>query len=448
MKIKNWFFYACLASCISLGTISCGDDDPIEEDTPGNNDNGNNNENGNENENDKVPDTPDGVLSIAEQQQKLEDVSVKFLEYVDAENFSSIDRLVEYTITEYVDHYNTNNVSKWFEECLDAATSQVTQANSRGYVYNNYARVFKLSNFTGHFTAKNDSWVYTPANDLKFYFNDQYGKPCELSVTYKGEGKKVYAGYDEEWEWDYGYTDYIINCYDQYVYVPEETIVTLLQDGEVLVKAVVKADLSSMQDVEFQLDRDNYNATAEAYVKDYIFKIEQANYKANIGAIVQTSLSKGKEQLVYAKASYDGKIGEYEEDIDVKKVNLEVNIMNQIQVKGDIDDWNKFYNNMEQADTNWDNENNFKSYLNNANDLLSAYLYFNTDTKQAQFKLIPVSDSYYGGEEWYAEPAIFFKDGTSYNTFEVFFNEKDFAKLIRVFNNFVEGFNQFGNYQQ
>ena len=41
---------------------------------------------------------------------------------------------------------------------------------------------------------------------------------------------------------------------------------------------------------------------------------------------------------------------------------------------------------------------------------------------------------------WYAEPVINFDDGTSYSTFNAYFNESDFRSVIDLFNSLIEGY--------
>ena len=44
-----------------------------------------------------------------------------------------------------------------------------------------------------------------------------------------------------------------------------------------------------------------------------------------------------------------------------------------------------------------------------------------------------VEDTWYGRTYWDVEPVICFYDGSSYSTFEAFFNDRDFKKTIDAF---------------
>ncbi len=60
--------------------------------------------------------------------------------------------------------------------------------------------------------------------------------------------------------------------------------------------------------------------------------------------------------------------------------------------------------------------------------------YKNTDVKQASVKLEPFVDETWGGHTyWTVEPVMVFYDGSSYSTFEAFFNDNDFKNTIREF---------------
>ena len=59
---------------------------------------------------------------------------------------------------------------------------------------------------------------------------------------------------------------------------------------------------------------------------------------------------------------------------------------------------------------------------------------FRVVVKQATVKLEPfISESWGGTTYWEAEPVLNFYDGSSYSTFEAFFNDKDFKSVIDTF---------------
>ena len=82
-----------------------------------------------------------------------------------------------------------------------------------------------------------------------------------------------------------------------------------------------------------------------------------------------------------------------------------------------------------------DEEKPFKSYITQANSLIDLNLFYDGKAvKQANVKLEPfVSESWHSYIYWDAEPVLYFFDGSSYSTFEAFFNDKDFKSVIDTF---------------
>ena len=94
---------------------------------------------------------------------------------------------------------------------------------------------------------------------------------------------------------------------------------------------------------------------------------------------------------------------------------------------------------MEKADANDNNESTYKSYILQANSLLDIGLYYgNSNTKQASVFLEPFQQDDYYERNWYCEPVLKFSDGTTYSTFEAFFDETSFQDVIDKFNALID----------
>lgn len=106
-----------------------------------------------------------------------------------------------------------------------------------------------------------------------------------------------------------------------------------------------------------------------------------------------------------------------------------------MQIQGTLSDVRKFVDYIEDADDNSSNESLYKSYLNQANGLADVNLFYdNTSTKQATVSLEPfIDESWSGSTYWTMEPVLNFYDGSSYSTFEAFFNDDDFKSVIDTF---------------
>ena len=91
------------------------------------------------------------------------------------------------------------------------------------------------------------------------------------------------------------------------------------------------------------------------------------------------------------------KVKVYDEDMDeeevtsAKNAKLNFSIMNNnVAVKGNCLDVIKFNNKLEKAEEYYDHETMYKSYINEANEMLDLYVYYKgTDTKQAYVSLEP-----------------------------------------------------------
>jgi hypothetical protein len=68
-------------------------------------------------------------------------------------------------------------------------------------------------------------------------------------------------------------------------------------------------------------------------------------------------------------------------------------------------------------------------------------LYYNSDTRQASIALEPFENEDRYEKYWYSEPVLKFDDGTSYSTFEAFFDKTSFKEVIDNFNKLI------GDYQ-
>lgn len=442
MKILKWFWLPAFALMLTAPIItSCGGDDDEEIVDPD-------------------PNPSDKAMTSTEQKIHLEETGVEVLNLIKTADFRSYVDLFDYVEDTYYD-YETDEVEDWYEGCLEDITK--TLGNDSGetywgdkYYYTDYSRLYAASNFTGHFTAKDGYWDYSKADDLQFIFNDQNGKKCVVKLTTSGSSKEVYVGDEEDYDYDYDYStgNYIeyIDNYENYIKIPEKITISMTQNGSSIISLTLTTDLSSVAGEEFNLEKDKYAVTANVKIKDYEWNLTKASYKAQENAQISMNFKKGSTTIVSMSAYIDAKV-DFEEDEDyedsevevtsAKNAKLNFSIMDdKVAVKGNCLDVIKFNNKMEDAEDYCDEETAYKSYINEANEMLDLYVYYNgTDTKQAYVNLEPFyDDGYYYGGEWDCEPVIRFADGTSYSTFEAFFDEDDFKDLINTFEKLIEDF--------
>lgn len=456
--MKKHFIYL-LAASLSLGMTasglsSCGDDDPTEDVVPpGNNDEKNDDDDSNDGPN--TPVAPDDKLNSTEQKQKLESVANDFMAEVQANNFTSLKNLTEYCTNHYLDNDDFDNdvVNDWFEAALDASSDQVSskKEDHGGWIESRklYNRVIALSNFTGHFTAQKDSWKKEKANNLKFTFTDQDRQLCNITVTSSGKTKKAYVGTTEDWDsfWDQEnnkWYDYI-DEYDEYIMVPEHITVTLTQGNTTLVETVVNIDHSAFTGPEINLMEDGLVTDVVSKVADFTWEVQRAEYSANNNkASITGSMKKGNKTLATFNAQTDDLTTSNDTIYNAGRATFTLDLMGgQMQIVAKCQNAKAYADLLERADDNDDNETLFKSYINQANELTDiAVFYDNGKTRQASMKLMPFKEESYWSSDswWYSEPVIVFDDGSTYSTFNAYFNEKDFRSVIDTFESLMRGY--------
>lgn len=441
------------AVIVSVGFVSCSDGD----------DGGNGDP---EKPVNPVEPSEKDAMSPADQKEYLEKVALEFMDLIPASDFRDIAQLGEYISETYGD-YNWSTVDRWgeeiFEDLRELLGTTTETEHSYGYTYNyiytNYKAVLMASNFTGHFTARNGRWVLEDANDLQFIFYDQKGQECVLKLTTSGSVTKVHAFDIDDWDYDwknntsneyYDHTQYTIG-------VPENITITLTQGGKQVAKNTTKVNLSGINGEEFDLSKGNLTVSSTIELNNgYKFDVSQVAYTANSKASLSTIISKNGKSLVTMGAASDindipsVNVSAFtsdnldEDDYDLDRVNakntfVKLDIIGKVQMQGTISDIRKFANYLDEADDNDTNESTYKSYINQANALMDVNLFYDgSNVKQATIKLEPFADETWNGKTWTVEPIIKFYDGSSYSTFEAFFNEKDFKKTIDAFNKLMD----------
>lgn len=459
---KSFFSISVLAlSAMLSGTVmfsSCGSD------------NDDNDGDGNGTEKPIDPEKPDDKTAMSPQEQKeyLETVAKEFMNTVPSNEFKNLADLGKHISDVYMDQYEWDTVEDWADDIFDelriATGTTDKEKDDWGYncVYTNYKALIMASNFTGHFTARDGKWTLTKANDLQFIFNDKNGSQCVLKLETSGNVKKVHMFDIDDWtDWDYdSYTDY----YDRTAYtvgLPENIVVTLTRGGSNVVKTAVKIDLSGITSEEFDLSKNSLSLSCNTELENgYKIEMSKVAYAANNNASATAVLSKNGKSLATVAIASDitgipsynaGAFGNFDED-DFDKANAKnafakIDILGKVQIQGKISDVRKFFDYIDFAEDNDESESLFKSYINQANALIDFGLFYDgKNTKQADIKLEPFMDDYGYYKDWYNEPVIKFFDGSSYSTFEAFFNDTDFKSVIDTFEDLADEYADLFNF--
>ena len=423
-----------------------------------------------------VPEEPskNEAMTPLEQKEYLDVIARGFMDKTPASDFNEISKLCNHISNTYTDNYDWDEVGDWGSEIFESlkeslgTTDKEQEKDSWGeynYIYTNYKAVVMASNFKGHFKAIGNKWELSKADDLQFIFSDQHGKECVLKLVTSGNVKKVFIGNIDEWvDYNYDYSnDYYISndYYDRTqltVGVPENIVVTLTQGGSQVVKVTVKLNIGDLSNDKFDLSKNQLTASTLVELNNgYKFNVSQVAYNGNNKTSVSFDMSKNGESLASVAFSSDisgipscnidamvsGNIDEEDfNNSNMKNVYVKLDIMGKLQIQGTLSDVRKFTDYINEADDNDDDEKTFKSYVNQANSLANVNLFYDgKSTKQATVTLEAFEEeSWNGMKYWYMEPMLNFYDGSSYSTFDAFFNDKDFKSVIDAFEKLADNY--------
>ena len=423
-----------------------------------------------------VPEEPskNEAMTPLEQKEYLDVIARGFMDKTPASDFNEISKLCNHISNTYTDNYDWDEVGDWGSEIFESlkeslgTTDKEQEKDSWGeynYIYTNYKALVMASNFKGHFKAIGNKWELSKADDLQFIFSDQHGKECVLKLVTSGNVKKVFIGNIDEWvDYNYDYSnDYYISndYYDRTqltVGVPENIVVTLTQGGSQVVKVTVKLNIGDLSNDKFDLSKNQLTASTLVELNNgYKFNVSQVAYNGNNKTSVSFDMSKNGESLASVAFSSDisgipscnidamvsGNIDEEDfNNSNMKNVYVKLDIMGKLQIQGTLSDVRKFTDYINEADDNDDDEKTFKSYVNQANSLANFNLFYDgKSTKQATVTLEAFEEeSWNGMKYWYMEPMLNFYDGSSYSTFDAFFNDKDFKSVIDAFEKLADNY--------
>ena len=414
------------------------------------------------------------AMTPLKQKEYLDVIARGFMDKTPASDFNEISKLCNHISNTYTDNYDWDEVGDWGSEIFESlkeslgTTDKEQEKDSWGeynYIYTNYKALVMASNFKGQFKAIGNKWELSKADDLQFIFSDQYGKECVLKLETSGNVKKVFIGNIDEWvdyNSDYKNDYYISNDYydrtQLTVGVPENIVVTLTQGGSQVVKVTVKLNIGDLSNDKFDLSKNQLTASTLVELNNgYKFNVSQVAYNGNNKTSVSFDMSKNGESLASVAFSSDisgipscnidamvsGNIDEEDfNNSNMKNVYVKLDIMGKLQIQGTLSDVRKFTDYINEADDNDDDEKTFKSYVNQANSLANFNLFYDgKSTKQATVTLEAFEEeSWNGMKYWYMEPMLNFYDGSSYSTFDAFFNDKDFKSVIDAFEKLADNY--------
>ncbi len=412
-----------------------------------------------------------GDMSANEQKSKLDKAGQALADELNVADLRYLSRLSGH-IEETLADYESSAVTNWFETLIEGMTTvgETTTSYETGYwgygrdeitSYSTRINQFLvLSNFTGHFTATAGKWNYEKASDLQFNFKDQEDKSCVLTLQTTGKNKEIALDEQIQRDYDWNYRDSVVvneNGYNGYytiyqtteyidtiamtISLPEKVSLTLTQEGKIKAELKLTTDLSGMSD-DFNPNKDVVKASASLLVENYIFT-ESFNYDANKNAQYNFQANKENKNLLSINAKVEGN---YSQEL-LKTVNLNIDLMDQVQIKGEIKDGNSFVKYIELANNNRRNESKFKANISLADELMDLGIYYDhKNARQAKVSLESFRELEYDYDKggyvnvWECEPVFVFGDGTTHSTFGAFF-ESGFEKTIAKFEKILSDLN-------
>ena len=345
------------------------------------------------------------------------------------------------------------------------------------YTYNYFDRRFKaayeIANYKGHFEVQNGKWVLVQSNvdDLQFTFKDSKNDTWVLRAEATGPFKKVHMLdlKDRDYESDYSDNYAVYKIYTDYkqciISIPKTLAVTLTKNNSQMIKTTVNAELSDITGEEFDISKNDISVSALVEVKDYKINVSQVVYKHNTSATVNITVAKGNTQMLSVAVSSDlsnipsVNVSAFSSHIESKtweytdaNAFIKIDILGKVQIQGKGTKIHSFVDKMEGARKNRESENEFKSYIKEANEYLDLGLYFNNKSlKQANAFLEPFEKtgyrySYPNGYQpykyWGWDMVIQFGDESTYSTMANYFSKSNFRSVYGDIESLIESYSK------
>lgn len=302
-----------------------------------------------------------------------------------------------------------------------------------------------LSTFNGEITLGEGAASFKPADKAVVIYTDDNGIKWTAELSTEGAVKEVYLGKFVTRSESVGYIDE----YGNYVYgesyethskitvgVPEKLIVSLKKNAENYLTSTTTFNVSiSSTGIDPEKDRISITEVFEAQGIKVV--LDKCLCDAAAGNLEQSmAVYKDGKFICSGKASMNGKVDFESEEWSANNINVSIDLLGKMQIKGSCPDAKSINSIMENADPQ--SEKDWDRIVNNLNTKYNLNVYFNGgSTSQAIMNLeARYEDDSYGPYYW-TEPAIEFNDGSRYLLYE-YFTEDNFSDTIEGAESFVE----------
>ena len=454
MTQKKWMIVPIMALTLTAFFAACGSDNdpiqPIPAPTPN-----------------PLPNPLETPLTSEEQKERLNVIGREFFDMMPTSDFNEIKELTNFIVNNYCTE-TPEALNDWVLSCLQAiggeqlpsevATEYENDVDGVHYhyavIYNYTRHIYAISQFRAHVAWNGNEWdvVEQNTNDLQFTCPAANGEQVRATLTTSGNTHKVYVGdLFIDAKTTYNITEELYENLRKYEYdlayleVPEMLNLTLTKGGKTLLTTTIETDLSSMQGSYFNLSHDAYSVAMNTSVAGYTFnnvRVKAQSNKPNGTQVICNVEKNGKKLLsVTIQGEIDSMGGSWdEEDMDPFELNganvsqCNIDILGKLQLKAsckDIAEYMELIDDIEEADS----EIEAKQYLERANSLMSAEIFYNgTSTRQAYAKLETFEQRFFNSSWWDVVPVICFEDGTSYGILDdSYFNENAFRAVVNTY---------------
>lgn len=361
------------------------------------------------------------ALTPDEQKTKVENAANQLMDACPATDFSEYVDLGLYLSETYFDNpnYDYSAIEYQFEQWYDKIYNEGIS---------NDKLVIVLSQFTGEFAFGANEVTYKKASTLKFTIRDEQNRECVCELVTSGTETAV--------SFNDGEMDYTVK-------VPQNITVTVKRAGETLATYSFVFDLR-LSSGGVNPSQDRVGVTETLTVKGYCVEAKVL-YDGSLNQISATaSMTKNGQSLFREEiAGTLNLTGNDIEDTEFTNASASVfvDILGTIQLRGEISDFNEYYNTYEGYD--YRSVSSAMEAAAKLNSLAYLALYFdNTMVKQAyaEFECIKYSDSY-NGDYYVVMPVLVFNDGSRYQ-FEDYAEQQDFSSLINRIQVFIDSYRE------
>lgn len=350
-----------------------------------------------------------------------------------------------------------------------------------------YRLLFSSKAITGHYIVRNGKWVKeSDAYDLQLSYTSPDGVPCVLRMTMSGkvavtnipiEEDDYYDDYDDEYYDDdeyYGedeFFSYISKGINELnsitdmmngmmkplledvkmlsAEIPEKTTIEVTYGGSPIMTSDIQIDPNSVGETLYDgmlitLNTKFYKGALTRGGAEY-FEVAMNNtgYMPGTGLNLDFSIKHNDLQLLSVKVNAPGTLMPLDLgallsgqplDLGFESLNVDVNFMGQMQLKGGIEDMSALFAAMASVDE--EDEESLQAAMAQVNQMINMFVYYDgSNTPAAKIQVLPGYDEEW--MEWTLKPAILFARDNSAYTLEEYLSAENFPEVAEGMVNIV-----------